>query len=542
MFETLEELEKVLHEMYIKNISSYFGCSAGHYDYLPTLSCFSEKDIDDLIFAIMNHTEKETPENISQQEAIDMIRAMIRNASFIGMALAHMLARDGKANLSFFSDKFFSSFMLSHELSNHVLGFIGVDIHSSDSTDLKKLFWGCSGNAHQYISRAQELTTDKVRQRSEVAVGLSVKAGYNLYFRKRGYLQGNDADEDQKKLDLLLIEGFGDKSAMVDISGNKESLSDDERKNTLVRRYGALMLKTLDVNTREAAYTEMEKLEVDFPEAGVALGQYYFNIDRQKARYHFKFAADVNIHEGEWGYAGTIIHSSVPRKDIANDVEWEKYCLRAAEGGCSDAANEMGNICNRRGCIVEAAYWYGMAYFLEHPQGLLGVKGILQKWLEAGKPEDYKAGTDHYTNERHQAAVLFLKGMSDKPEFEKMERLYLRGEVLAGLFYGYFFQKGNANEYAYDAYNMLLLEDCPHPHVMRCCADMLASGTGTEKNVDEAFRLYTKAAKEGNAPSMYALGQKAKEEGNNDLAAGWFGMAYVRGYDLAGENLAALVK
>ena len=529
MFDTIEDLEKALQAMFIKNIGIYFGCSAGHYDYLPTLSCFSKEEITELVNYIDDNIGKDLSENISAQEAGDVAKRMICYSSYIGMAIAHIVSRGDRIRLSEIRNKFFSINMPSGCLPNQVIRFIGKDIESHKAKEINKLFNIITGNAFSYIYQSQDSSKSYLILRGEATMKMAMKAGYNFYFRDKGIIKGHDADEDQKIIDRLGLCGIDQENQSEERIGQ-------------IEKYGALMLKALDENQRQEAYSKLEEIEEVFPEAGVALGQYYFEMNRQTARRHFKIAADAHIHEGEWGYAGTIIHSSVPRKDIANDVEWEKYCLRAAEGGCPDAANEMGNICNRRGCIVEAAYWYGMAYFLEHPQGLIGVKGILQKWLEAGKPEDYKAGTDHYTNERHQAAVLFLKGMSDKPEFEKMERLYLRGEVLAGLFYGYLFQKGNANDYAYDAYNMLLLEDCPHPHIMRCCADMLASGTGTEKDVDEAFRLYTRAAKEGNAPSMYALGQKAMKEGNKDLAAGWFGMAYVRGYDLAGESLATLIE
>lgn len=332
-----------------------------------------------------------------------------------------------------------------------------------------------------------------------------------------------------------LLGGTRKNSTNMSAEPVKVSSADALRDN--MRQYGKLMLKMLDKDKRSAAYAEMEKLETQFPEAGVIVGQYYQGTDLEKAQKHYKVAADAHIHEGEWGYAGTLPHSHISVQTNNNDAEWELYCLRAANGGCPDAANEMGNICNRRECIAEAAYWYAMAYFLEHPQGLISVKGILQKWINAGKPDGYKAGTSSYTRKRHAAAIAFLKSMTNVNMLNELMTLCLDGETLAGLTAAYFFEQSNEDGLAYKAYNALSLSDHPHPHVLRCCADMMISGKGTERDVHEALKLYEKSAKGGNAVAMYVMGQKALKDGDLSLAACWFGMAYSRGYELAEKSL-----
>ncbi len=329
-------------------------------------------------------------------------------------------------------------------------------------------------------------------------------------------------------------------------SKDAASGADDSQSNQHIitiddmEQYGKLYLQLLNPAAREAAYAEMIKMEPYFPEAGVALGQYYNGQGDYKAKLHFKRAADAQIHEGEWSYANMLKHSYIPDRNIPEDAEYEDYCLRAAEGGSPDAANEVGNICNRRGCIAEAAYWYALAYFFEQPQAAQSVNGIVQKWISAEKIEEFKAGTSHYTETRHKAAICFLKTMTGENMLDDLMVLNLGGDTLAGLTAAFVYKTAKNNELTYQAYNILAFEN--HPHVLRCYADMLLAGRGTRRDVENAMRIYEKAAKDGNAPAMYAMGQKAVREGNRYLAACWFGQAYARGMEQAGEWLVKISK
>ena len=52
--------------------------------------------------------------------------------------------------------------------------------------------------------------------------------------------------------------------------------------------------------------------------------------------------------------------------------------------------------------------------------------------------------------------------------------------------------------------------------------------------------MYQQAAERGNATAMFAMGQKAVKDGDKYLAACWFGQAYSRGMEMAGEWLEKL--
>ena len=308
-----------------------------------------------------------------------------------------------------------------------------------------------------------------------------------------------------------------------------------------MHQYGSIFLSLLDEDTRESGYAELEKMELRFPEAGIALGQYYQGNNQEKAKKHFKFAADNGIAEGQWGYAQLLPHSHVLDMTNANDKEYLKYCLAAAEGGCPDAANEMGNICHRKGFYEESTYWYGMAYSLEHPNGIVSMRGITREWAQQGINKQFMAHIDHFTEEKRQTALLIYKMFNQSLEAEDMDDLMtlaLKGENLAGFILAKIMEQEHQDEMAYTVYNALAFEN--HPHALRCYADMLLAGKGTERDVKAAFRMYEKAAKGGNATAMFAMGQKAVKDGDKCLAAAWFGQAYVRGMEMAGEWLGKL--
>ena len=114
----------------------------------------------------------------------------------------------------------------------------------------------------------------------------------------------------------------------------------------------------------------------------------------------------------------------------------------------------------------------------------------------------------------------------------------LGGENLAGFILAKILEQHHHDDMAYDVYNALAYGK--HPYALRCYADMNLNGKGTARDVNGAFRMYELSAKGGNAEAMFAMGQKAVKEGDKYLAACWFGQAYVRGMDMAGEWLTRL--
>lgn len=310
-----------------------------------------------------------------------------------------------------------------------------------------------------------------------------------------------------------------------------------------MRRFGKYYLLLLDPDTREAGYAAMEKMENDFPEAAICLGQYYNGTDQGKAKKHIRIAANAGIAEGQWSYSQLLPHSRILDLSEVSDKEYLKYCLAAAEGGCPDAANEMGNICHRSGYYEESTYWYGMAYALEHPDGMISLRGITKEWLQKGISKEYRAFTDSFTEERRATALLILELFTQSDidrALDDLMKLALKGENLAGFMLAEVYEKNSQDDMAYTVYNALAVEN--HPHALRCYADMLIAGKGTEKDMDAAFRMYEQSAKGGNATAMFVMGQKAEKDGDRNLAACWFGQAYSRGFEAAGEWLSKLAE
>ena len=307
------------------------------------------------------------------------------------------------------------------------------------------------------------------------------------------------------------------------------------------REYGRLFLLLLDEETRDQGYAGLEKLESRFPESGIVVGQYYQGVDPERAKKHFKVAADAGIAEGQWGYSQLLRHSYVLDLSTPGDKEYLKYCLAAAEGGCPDAANEMGNICHRLGFYEESTYWYGMAYSLEHPDGIISLRGITKEWEKHGVSGKFVAHIDGFTEDRRATALILYKMfvMSlDAQDMDDLMALNLGGENLAGFILGKILEQGNHDDEAYTVYNALSFEN--HPYALRCYADMLLNGKGTKRDIESAFRMYKLAAEGGNAVAMFAMGQKAVKEKDPLMAACWFGQAYVRGMDMAADWLAKL--
>ncbi len=328
------------------------------------------------------------------------------------------------------------------------------------------------------------------------------------------------------------------------VSRDQGSAGKDNSENAeIMREYGRQYLKLLDEETRESGYAELEKLESRFPEAGIVVGQYYLGIDEEEAIKHFKVAADAGIAEGLWSYSQLLPHSYVLDLSDPEDQLYLKYCLAAAEGGNADAANEMGNICHRKESYDESTYWYGMAYSMEHRDGIASLRGITKEWQQKGLNGNHSMHIGNFTEDRRKTSLILFKMFNQRLEKEDLDELMgltLQGENLAGFIEAKIMEQHNQYDMAYKVYNALAFEN--HPYALRCYADMNLAGKGVQRNLEGAFRMYKLAAEKGDATAMFAMGQKAFKEGDYLMAACWFGMAYTRGMEQAADWLTRLNK
>ena len=369
------------------------------------------------------------------------------------------------------------------------------------------------------------------------ALAMQYVAMYEKRFGKDDKITALTAEIAENKL-TSQIEGTKEKTLVTGTTAGKAA---NQVPDNDMRKYGESYLLLLDQSTREKGYEELEKIESRFPEAGIPLGLYYLGDDPDLARKHFKIAADAGIAEGLWSYSQLLPHSYVLDLSDAEDKEYLKYCLAAAEGGCADAANEMGNICHRKGFYEESTYWYGMAYCLEHPGGITSMRGITKEWAQQGISKEFTAHIDGFSEEMNTTARKIYKMFIQSLTVEDMDELMtlaMGGENLAGFILARIMEQQNHDDMAYTVYNTLAFEN--HPHALRCYADMLLNGKSTARDIGSAFQMYEMSAKGGNSVAMFAMGLKAFKEGDALTAAAWFGMAYSRGMEMAGDWLAKL--
>ena len=307
-----------------------------------------------------------------------------------------------------------------------------------------------------------------------------------------------------------------------------------------MRRYGNAFLRLLDEKTRADAYRVIEKIEPKLPEAGVVLGQYYISSNEEEAKRHFKFAANAGIAEGKWGYVSLLPHSYVPIPGDPEDDEWERICLEAAEDECADAAHEMGNICHRRGAIAEAAYWYSISLSLDHVEGTVSVKGIVNEWIENGKPVAYNAGTKNYTNARHRAAITFLRCYVGDNEIEEAKWAFdANPDKMLGYYLGKNYELVKKDyDTSFCIYQRLMEHE--YPYAVDRYGMHIFQGRGTTKDFDKGVSYFRKSAEKGCISAAESMGALAKTEKDYLTAAYWYAIGYVRGDEACGGKLVEL--
>lgn len=77
-------------------------------------------------------------------------------------------------------------------------------------------------------------------------------------------------------------------------------------------------------------------------------------------------------------------------------------------------------------------------------------------------------------------------------------------------------------------YNALAFEN--DAHAVKCYADMLATGKGVERDMQNAVRFYSLAAEPGERSAMFVVDEFTKGQ-NKNLVAYWYGVSHTRGYE-----------
>ena len=229
---------------------------------------------------------------------------------------------------------------------------------------------------------------------------------------------------------------------------------------------------------------EFQKLENEgFYEASIALGQFAQLSDKAKAFEHFKKAATAGLAEAQWGCAGILGHEYIP--DVkGKDKEWYRYCLAASQGGCCDAMNELGNIYQRQDNYLAAFYWYQKATWYEHPQGMCGMDGILNKWIKAGNPA-LAGGIDGVSSIESAAAEWAMKFSIGGEKFtaevvdDFMRKALANNVEFLPIFVAHVFEELVYN----DTQAKIFYQVAGNNHSimgMKCIGDMLAYGKGCQ--------------------------------------------------------------
>ena len=306
-------------------------------------------------------------------------------------------------------------------------------------------------------------------------------------------------------------------------------------------KYGKAWLLIVGQKQRPLGLQMMQELdEAGFIEGTIALSM--FTADPAERKRLIKKAADANNPEGLWEYCGLLPHSYVPNPANTADALWEKYCLEAAERGSVDAMNEMGNVFHRRGHYSESMYWYAMANANDHPEGRMGMIGIAREWAQNGCPKQFVKGSAKFDMYRHQCAVAYLELNSNKTlsySPDDIIRLVLQGVPIAGYFAGDLFESIGNDEMAYKMYNALAFEN--DAHALKCYADMIMVGKGTQKDPQKAFGIYIEAAERGDRTAMFIAGE-INRTSNTNMAAYWYGLSHTRGYEHSIQRLAQLAQ
>ena len=317
---------------------------------------------------------------------------------------------------------------------------------------------------------------------------------------------------------------------------NSPNQNPDTSSFELEKRYGSISREAYSTGNWNVAKFRFKNLEKEgLIEASIALGQMAQMTDKMEALEHFRKAAAKGSAEGAWSVAALLGHSYKAEIN-GKDKEWYKYCLQAAQGGCSDAMNELGNMYNRINDYLGAYYWYQMATYYEHPQGMDGVNGIIKKYVDAGMPK-LTPKIDGVRPNDAMNAIFILRVLTGQDRLDNDRMNAFRAFAMADdneimcLFIAQFFESvvkmdGNAKMgYQLAAHNNSIMG-------MKCLADMLMAGRGGERNMESAIDWYIAAADKEEKTACFIMGEISRQK-DPDLADFFYSVAYRRGYEPA---------
>ena len=333
-----------------------------------------------------------------------------------------------------------------------------------------------------------------------------------------------------KKKDGSKSEPSNNKTASEAPGANKTNSNAAAPELSLEERYGKASLAAYKGGSWSVAEKEFIKLESEgCTEASVALGQLYTQKDNAKAIEHFRKAADRGVAEAAWGVAALLGHEYVPSID-GTDAEWFKYCLIAANGGCNDAMNELGNVYKRMNKSFASFYWYLKAAYYEHRDGWFSVQATVNN-IKANpsleETEDIRGiSKEESDNARKILHVFSGKDRLDQARMDEFMHAAMGDTEIMGMFIGNFFEQQKM-----DGNSKLGYQLAAHSNSiigMKCLADMQAAGRGCERDMQKALEWYQGAAEAGHAQSAFVVAQMYRNRPY--MAAYWYSVAIRRGF------------
>ena len=315
------------------------------------------------------------------------------------------------------------------------------------------------------------------------------------------------------------------------------STTEEKEQLTDIEMCGKAWLQIASQDHRDEGITALQELDDDlFDEGSLALAM--FTTDLEDRKKLLEKAATMGNAEAIWQYSGYLPHSFAANSGDKQDEKWLEYCVTAAENNNVDAMNELGNIFHRQKNYAESMYWYAMANSNGKENGQVSMEGIAKEWKLAGAPRDHVKGTNRFDESRFRCAVTYLEiyaGLTPSTSVKELFGLALSGTAIAGHLAGDIYESSGNLDMAFQAYQAIASEF--DPHGLKCYADMLLPGRGTERNIKEAFEQYEEAAECGDIVSMFTMGEYYRNEGKRNIAAYLYGKAYARGYAPAETRL-----
>jgi len=309
-------------------------------------------------------------------------------------------------------------------------------------------------------------------------------------------------------------------------------------------RFGQAMLETLNPETIGQGYQKLQQMEDQgIPDAGIALGQYYFTQDRGKAREHYKTAAEVGLGAGWWGLARTMDHSYIPQLSAADNAKWEETCRTAAQLACPEAQRELAESYREKGHVVPAVYWYQKAKFYGDPDADFQMDLAIRMWQEDGSPEDDLSSETEFTEVQRSCGKMLIRirrGFQDHDTLYALTQDALKEDPVAELAIADLHEQRKNMAGACKIYTLAASHG--EAHAMKRLGDLYMAGEGVWQDIEHSVSMYRAAAKKGDREAMYELGKYCEQfERDPEKMAYWYASAYIRGHRTAIEDLRKLV-